>query len=85
MNLQTASVPNGDPVYWDENSGPSSASENSVGTIPSEAFTSPRRRQQQQHIDVTVTTGGTVPEPTNIMLFGSGILGLVGWLRRKLF
>ena len=39
VNLQNATVPNGDPVYWDENSGPSSASENTVGTIPSESFT----------------------------------------------
>jgi uncharacterized repeat protein (TIGR03803 family) len=39
VNLQNATVPSGDPVYWDENSGPSSASESSVGTIPSEAFT----------------------------------------------
>jgi uncharacterized repeat protein (TIGR03803 family) len=47
VNLQNANVPSGDPVYWDENSGvgctgtgcPSSASQNSVGTIPSEAFT----------------------------------------------
>jgi len=47
VNLQNASVPNGDPVYWDENSGtgctspgcPSLASENTVGTIPSESFT----------------------------------------------
>lgn len=46
VNLQNASVTNGDPVYWDENSGagcgsqgcPSLASENSVGTIPSESF-----------------------------------------------
>ena len=39
LNLQNASVNTGDPVYWDENSGPSQASQNSVGTIPSEAFT----------------------------------------------
>ena len=39
VNLQNASVPSGDPVYWDENSGPSMASENSIGTIPSESFT----------------------------------------------
>jgi uncharacterized repeat protein (TIGR03803 family) len=47
VNLQNASVPSGDPVYWDENSGvgcqgsgcPSQASQNSVGSIPSEAFT----------------------------------------------
>jgi len=39
VNLQNASVPSGDPVYWDENSGPSLASQNDVGSIPSESFT----------------------------------------------
>jgi len=80
LNLQNASVASGDPVYWDENSGagcggtgcPSSASESALGTIPSEAFT-------------IGNGGGTVPEPSSIMLFGSGILGLAGVLRRKLF
>jgi len=61
------------PIYWDENSGPSSAYENTLGSIPSEAFT---------------LTGGTccetTPEPSSIMLFGSGILGIVGVLRRRL-
>jgi hypothetical protein len=74
LNLANAVVPSGDPVYWDENSGKSSASESSVGTIPSEAFT------------LNYTSGsGTTPEPSSIMLFGSGILGLAGLLRRKLF
>ena len=47
VTLQNANVPSGDPVYWDENSGagcdspgcPSQAQENTIGTIPSEAFT----------------------------------------------
>jgi uncharacterized repeat protein (TIGR03803 family) len=47
VTLGNASVPSGDPVYWDENSGvgctspgcPSQAQENTIGTIPSEAFT----------------------------------------------
>ncbi len=75
LNMQNASVPSGDPVYWDENSGPSSASESALGTIPSEAFT----------VLGSGGTGGTTPEPSSIMLFGSGILGLAGLLRRKLF
>jgi len=82
LNLQNASVANGDPVYWDENSGPSQASESSLGTVPSESFTvlgtGGQQQQQQQQ-------GGTTPEPSSIMLFGSGILGLAGVLRRKLF
>ena len=52
LNLQNAVVDTGDPVYWDENSGPSQASQNSVGTIPSESFTL-----------LGETTQGTVPEP----------------------
>ena len=39
LNFQNAVVNDGNPAYWDENSGPSAASESSVGTIPSEAFT----------------------------------------------
>jgi uncharacterized repeat protein (TIGR03803 family) len=39
VNLQNASSAAGNPLYWDENSGPSQASENTVGTIPSESFT----------------------------------------------
>ncbi len=82
LNLYNAVVPSGDPVYWDENSGkgcggsgcPSSASESALGTIPSEAFTIGGSG-----------TSGTTPEPSSIMLFGSGILGLAGVLRRKLF
>ncbi len=61
------------PIYWDENSGPSTAYENTIGSIPSEAFT------------LTGTSGGvTTPEPSSILLFGSGILGLAGVLRRRL-
>ncbi len=78
LTLANAVTNTGNPVSWDENSGigchssgcPSTAYENTVGTIPSESFT---------------ITGGTTPEPSSIMLFGSGILGVAGGLRRKLF
>ena len=61
------------PIYWDENSGPSTAYENTLGSIPSEAFTL-----------TGAPGGGTTPEPSSVMLFGSGVLGLAGVLRRKL-
>jgi hypothetical protein len=83
LNLDNAVVNDGDPIYWDENSGASSASENSVGTIPSEAFTV--LGGTSTTTTTTTTTTSTVPEPSSIMLFGSGILGLAGVLRRKLF
>jgi len=73
LNLANASVASGDPVYWDENSGPASASESALGTIPSEAFT----------INGS-GSGGDMPEPSSILLFGSGVLGLAGVLRRKI-
>ena len=85
LNLQNASVASGDPVYWDENEGvgctgndghgggcPSMASNGGIGTIPAESF------------DINGTGGGgTTPEPGSILLFGSGILGLAGILRRE--
>ena len=84
LNLQNAVVNNGDPVYWDENAGPSSGSQNSVGTIPSESFTV-LGGSSTTTTTTTTTTTGTTPEPSSIMLFGSGVLGLAGVLRRKLF
>ncbi|MGB8885555.1 MAG: PEP-CTERM sorting domain-containing protein [Candidatus Korobacteraceae bacterium] len=86
LTLENAATRDGNPLYWDENSGvgcmspgcPSSAQENTLGTIPSEAFT-------LDGTGSTTTTSGTTPEPSSVMLFGSGILGLAGLLRRKLF
>ncbi len=81
VTLQNACSQSGcsvsNPIYWDENGGPATAYENTIGSIPSEAFT----------LTGTVGSGtgtGTTPEPSSIMLLGSGILGLAGVLRRKL-
>ena len=63
------------PIYWDENSGPSTAYENTLGSIPSEAFTLTGR---------STTIFAPTPEPFSIMLFGSSIFGLTHILRRKL-
>ena len=82
VTLQNACSTSGcsisNPIYWDENGGPSTAYENTLGSVPSEAFT------------LTGTSGtgtgtGTTPEPSSILLLGSGMLGLAGLLRRKLF
>ena len=78
LNLQNAVDTAGNPVYWDENSGlgctfpgcPSQGDNGSIGTIPSESFT-------------VYGDSSAVPEPGSFMLMGSGMLGLVGVLRRR--
>jgi len=91
LNLFNASVPSGDPVYWDENSGrgcsgsgcPSQAYDSAIGTIPSEAFTIGGCGLNDKG-GCAHEAGGGAPEPGSILLFGSGVLGLTGLLRRKL-
>jgi hypothetical protein len=95
LNLQNASVPFGFPVYWDENSGPSQAIQccnktesvtNAVGSIPSEAFTLLGQTTTSTfRAGADSQASSSVPEPASIMMFGSGILGFAGLLRRKLF
>src|ERR1017187_7987657 len=70
------------PIYWDENSGPSLAYENTLGSIPSEAFT---LAGGPPPCDVAGGGLSCIPEPSTItLLFGSGIVGLAGVLRRWL-
>ena len=70
-NACTTSGCDTNPISWDENSGPSTAYDNTVGSIPSESFT-------------LIGTSDSTPEPSSLMLFGSGMLGLAGVLRRRL-
>ena len=72
LNLSHATVPSGDPVIWDMNSGPSLASESSVGTIPSESFTI--LAPCEQNAPGCGPPPPTTPEPNSFLLFGSGIL-----------
>jgi hypothetical protein len=81
VTLGNASVPSGDPAYWDQNSGLSQAQENTIGTIPSESFTI---LGFQSSTTTGTTSTGTTPEPSSVLLFGSGFVGLAGVLRRKM-
>ncbi len=75
LTLANAVAPSGDPVYWDENGGPSigwtDCIQNGQGCIPSESFNI-----------VGTSAGGTTPEPGSITLFSTGLVGLAGVLRR---
>lgn len=81
VNLQNAVTTDGDPVYWDENSGVGCHSEgcpsegnNGFGTLPSEAFT----------ILGTANGTGSTPEPGSLLLFAGGLVASVGFLRGRL-
>ncbi len=82
LNLLNAVANDGDPVYWDENSGvgchspgcPSDAGPGGEGTLPSEAFS----------ILGTPTGTNSVPEPGSLVLFAGGVIAFGGVLRRRL-
>ena len=85
LSLQNAVINSGDPVYWDENSGPSLASDNTLGTIPSESFTILGGCTCCQ-LGANCEPPPTSPEPASFVLLGSGVVVLLGgfsnWFRR---
>jgi hypothetical protein len=72
LTLQNATSRLDSPVYWDQNSGQSQAMDSSLGSIPSETFQLFGRGDAQ------------TPEPASFLLFGSGLLGLAGGIRRRI-
>jgi PEP-CTERM motif-containing protein len=85
LNLTNATTPQGNAVYWDENDGVgcggsdgnglnciSTAYSAGIGAIPSESFTIQGSG-----------SGGNAPEPSSLLMFGSGVMGLGGLLRRR--
>jgi hypothetical protein len=91
INLQNASIPSGDPVYWDENSGgtnarPPGASDNTVGSIPGESFSlfaGCGAGDGKCQISSATAGQSSVPEPGSLLLLVSGVVGIASWPRRS--
>jgi hypothetical protein len=89
LNLQNATTQLGDPVFWDANSGVGcKGDDGNGGGCPSEADCNVCFEKQtipSESFEIVAASGtGQTPEPGSIVLLGSGVLAVVGRLRRKL-
>ena len=74
--LQNATTPLGDPTYWDDNNGPSSAYDSGIGSLQDYFFTGTNSESFQIIGTAAGGTGG-VPEPASwaMMITGFGLVG----------
>jgi hypothetical protein len=80
FTLQDASVPSGDPAYWDVSNGHSVAYENTFGNVYNYDLNGDSNSDTFQILGTTAAT----PEPSSFLLLGSGLAGLAGLIKRKL-
>ena len=88
LNLQNAVTKQGNPLYWDENNGVGCKGDDGMGGgCPSEACENScldGSDTPPESFDILGTSVGQTPEPSSLVLLGSGILGVAGRVRHKL-
>jgi hypothetical protein len=74
--LANAVTTTGDPIFWDESDGASSAQSNDGSSNPSETFS----------IDGSYAgpVGAQASEPGSLLLFGTGLMAMAFFMRKKL-
>ena len=79
FTIQNAVVPSGDPIFWDENDGPSLSWESAIGYAPCLSV-----GVGQYPCSESFQLYGSVPEGSTFLLMGTGLVGLAGVVRRKI-
>jgi PEP-CTERM motif len=82
LSLQNAVVASNNPIFWDQNNGPSLAYENSIGLLNGNTDFDPPGGSESFQIFGTIPPA-TVPEPASMALFGMAILGAAGYWQRS--
>jgi hypothetical protein len=83
FTLQNAVAPDpanpafSDPVFWDQSNGPSTADEAGVGNL--NGADGPGTNSET----FSINGPSVVPEPSSLLLMGSGLLSFAGMMRRR--
>ena len=80
LTLSDAATAEGNPAYWDMNNGPSIAYESAIGNLNGVNGAG----TNSETFDINGTSGPVVPEPSSLLLMGSGLVSFAGMMRRKL-
>jgi hypothetical protein len=80
LTIQNASTPSGDPIYWDQNNGPSQGWENTLGY--GMGGCSGTNASCSESFQIYGNSGTATPEPASWVLLGSGMLIFAGFMRK---